>query len=188
MNTNNNSSWVYSEKRKQYYYSPLGKPFFNFTNPDVVSAFTEVIKFYISQGASGIRIRNVPYLLVDPSFEDETNIANTPGFNHFQYGFFVHSKTENLPAIGKLLTIWKNIVRNLTKDGPFMVKEELQKLESYKVENKLIIDLPIKTHLFEKSNVSSIVNSLNHTYNVDNIEWPLWKVRVCTISIKQVEI
>lgn len=184
MNTNSNSSWIYSEKRKQYYYAPLGRPFFNFSNPDVISAFTEVIKFYILQGASGIRIRNVPYLLVDPSFEDEKNIANTPGFNHFQYGFFIHSKTENLPAIGNLLSIWKNIVRNLTKDGPFMVKEELQKLESYKVENKLVIDLPIKTHLFEKSNVSFIVNSLNHTYNVDNIEWPLWKVRRFTTTVK----
>lgn len=153
----------------------MEKPLLNFSNTNVIAEFGNVIKYFVSKGISGIRLRNVPYILVDPSFEDE-DIASTPGFNLVDYKFYTHFKTENRPEIGRLLKVWKDIVRNLTTDGPLMVTDELTKLESYKVDNKVVVDLPLKTHIFEKSNVSFIVNNLNHTYNIDNIEWPLWKV------------
>lgn len=161
---------------KQFYYAPFEKPFLNFSNDKVISEFTKIIKYYVSEGVSGVRLRNVPYLLVDPNFEDEKNIAKTPGYHHHQYGFYTNTKTENIPTLGKLLNIWRNVVRNLTVDGPFMATDELSKLESYKIDNKLVIDLPLKTHVFEKPNVKFIVSNLNHTYNIDNIEWPLYKV------------
>lgn len=130
----------------------------------------------MSKGVSGLQLRNVPYLLVDSSFDDEKIIANSKDFHLLEYGFYIHSKTENRPEIGELLNIWKNILRNVSQDGPFMVKEELTKLERYKVDGKLIIDLPLKSHSFEKLIGNSVVNYFNHTYNIDNIEWPLWKV------------
>lgn len=174
---------MYSENRQQSYYAPFEKPFLNFHNEDVIAEFTKVITYFVSQGVSGVRLRKVPYLLVDPNFENETVIANTQLYKHSQYGFYTHTKTENLPGIGKVLNIWKNIVKNLTVDGPLMAKEELPKLDSYKIDNKLVLDLPLDTHTFVKSNASFIVNNLNHKFDIDNVEWPLWKVSESCITL-----
>ncbi|CAG9813697.1 unnamed protein product, partial [Phaedon cochleariae] len=125
---------------------------------------------------SGVRLRNAHVLLVDPKFEDETDFSNTAGLIHTQHGFYLHSKTENAPDLGRLLSGWRSIVANKTADGLLMVAEELGKVQSYKVDDRLAVDLPLKAHMFDRMNVSEIVNNLNHTFNVDNIEWPLWKV------------
>lgn len=142
----------------------------------MIAEFSDVIKNLVSQGISGIRVRNVPYLLVNSSFENENIASHKHGFNHVQYGFYTHSKTENLPGIGLVLNVWKKVLRNLTTDGPLMVNEELLKLDSYKVVDRLVVDLPVKEHIFEKPNATFIAQSLNYTFNIDNIEWPLWKV------------
>ncbi|KAG5882578.1 hypothetical protein JTB14_030127 [Gonioctena quinquepunctata] len=189
MDKNNKSSWKYSSNRKQFYYAPLDKKQLNFNNASVIDEFSVVIKKFFDQGAAGIRIRNAPILLVDGKFEDESpNPVSVGTFHNTQYGFYLHSKTENLPALGKLLSDWKKVVRNKTVDGPLMVTEELEKVQSYQVNDSLVVDLPVKTHSFDKANVSDIVNNLNHTFNVDNIKWPLWKINSSVLPSDVVDI
>lgn len=178
LNVNNQSSWKYSDRRKEFYYSPLDVPHLNFRNENVTEEFSKIIEKFLGHGASGIRIRNAPLLLVDSKFENEKGIANVAGFDHTQYGFYTHSKTENLPELAPLLKKWRKVVRNKTENGPFMVAEELTSTEAFKINDSFVVDLPLQAHVFSKQNlvVSEIVNSLNHTFSIENIEWPLWKV------------
>nr|XP_023014843.1 neutral and basic amino acid transport protein rBAT [Leptinotarsa decemlineata] len=187
---NDNSSWHYSEKRQEYYYAPLNKKILNFRNASVVAEFSAVINKFLGFGASGIRLRNAPILLVDEKYEDETpDQSNAEHSAIKQYGFYLHSKTENLPELGDLLKTWKKIVRNKTVDGPLMVADELVKVQSYHAkDNLLAVDLPVKTHSFDKRNVSDIVNNLNYTFNVDNVEWPLWKINSTSLPSDVVDI
>lgn len=177
-NINNESSWKYSENRKQFYYAPTGKPHLNFRNPNVTFEFIKIIKKIINSGASGIRLRNAHLLLTDAKFEDElpSQIPNNNKFSLGQYGFYSHTKTENLPELGLLLNEWRKVVKDNTENGPFMVANHLGNPDSYRVNNTLVVDLPIYYHLFAKPtvNVTDLVNSLNYILNIDNIKWPLW--------------
>lgn len=170
--------WKYNETRNQFLYAPLRSPLLNFRSENVISEFTKVIKNFVALGASGIRLRNAQFLLVDPEFRDESPSYKGVGEFHLgQYGFNSHDKTEHLPELGTLLYTWRKILKNATEDGPFMVQEDLKShINSYKVNESLIIDLPLKTGMFDKNNVSEILNNLNYTLRIDNIDWPLWKV------------
>ncbi|KAJ8925930.1 hypothetical protein NQ315_009782 [Exocentrus adspersus] len=177
LNINNQPSWTYSDIRKEFYYSPFNKPHLNFNNPNVTDTFSDVIRKFLSFGVEGVRIRNAPFLLVDQEFKDES-MASVAGYDHAQYGFYTHSRTQNLPGLGPLLKQWRAVVRNKTEDGPFMVKEELLKPDVYRVHTALVVDLPVQARAFTKPNtsVTEIINNLNHTFNIENIEWPLWVV------------
>ncbi|CAH1110767.1 unnamed protein product [Psylliodes chrysocephalus] len=185
---NNNSSWIFSPKRNQYYYAPLLKPHLNFRNQIVVKEFGEVMKRFIKYGASGFRIRNGPLLLVDPKFEDETLITKKVGVDVGEPGFFIPSKTLNVPDLKKLFLNWKEIVRNVTEDGLLMVAEELGKVQSYQENNTLVVDLPLLQNIFAKPNVKAIVQKLNQTFKFDNIKWPLWKEKSSSLPSDVVTI
>jgi solute carrier family 3 protein 2 len=174
----NTSSWTYSESRKEFYYSPQGRPQLNFRNPNVTDEFAKVIKKFLGYGASGVRLRGAPYLLADGKFEDEIILQNAPGCFMTDYCSYSHSKTENLLELSTLLKEWRVVVKNMTENGPFMVADDLSNIEAYKVNNSFIVDLPLQSHLFHKSNanVTNIVQMLNSTFNINNITWPLWKI------------
>lgn len=174
---------MYSSKRKEFYYAPLSKPLLNFRNQNVTNEFVKVIKLFADKGAAGFVLKNVAWLLADTKFEDEA-INNNPKLGNFgmmDYDFYTHTKTENLPELGSLLGKWRKVVKNLTLSGPFMVKEELHNVNSYRDEKQsLMVDLPVQGHVLSKQsiNVSDLVNSLNISFNADNVAWPLWKVSV----------
>ncbi|XP_019873780.1 uncharacterized protein LOC109601911 [Aethina tumida] len=182
----NESSWVYSSKRKEFYYAPLSKPLLNFRNQNVTNEFVKVIKLFADKGAAGFVLKNVAWLLADTKFEDEA-INNNPKLGNFgmmDYDFYTHTKTENLPELGSLLGKWRKAVKNLTLSGPFMVKEELHNVNSYRDEKQsLMVDLPVQGHVLSKQsiNVSDLVNSLNISFNADNVAWPLWKVNATAV-------
>lgn len=58
-----------------------------------------------------------------------------------------------------------------------MVANHLGNPDSYRVNNTLVVDLPVYSHLFAKPvvNVTDLVNSLNYILTIDDIKWPLWK-------------
>ncbi|CAG9860566.1 unnamed protein product [Phyllotreta striolata] len=185
---NNTSSWVYSPKRNQYYYAPLSAPHLNFRNPAVAEEFAGVVKKFAKLGASGVRVRNAPLLLVDPNFEEETLITNKVGINIGEPGFFVPSKTRDLPDVGSLLFNWNKVVKNVTEGGPLMIDEEISKINSYTVFKNVVVDLPLLVNVFSKPNVTAIVQKLNETFKVDNIKWPLWKENNSSLPSDVVEI
>ncbi|KAL3288510.1 hypothetical protein HHI36_002951 [Cryptolaemus montrouzieri] len=133
----NESSWKFSTIRKEFYYAPEGWPQLNFRNENVTQEFVKVLRKFAEKGAKGFRIRDAHILLVDPHFEDQlpdnSQEAKEKGYFLTDYGFYVHSKTENLLELGPLLNDWRKVVKNLTDNGPFMVKNVVNKVESYKV-------------------------------------------------------
>lgn len=178
LNVQNKSSWLFSQSRREFYYAPTGNAHLNLRNSDVVEAFSNVIKKFVGFGANGIRLRKVPLLLADSSFGDEIPIHATPGYELRTYGLYAHTKTENLLELGPLLQQWNVIVKNLTDNGPFMIDEDLNNIEAYKVNSSYVVDLPSQSHLFSKPNTSvfDLMKVLTATFKSDNITWPAWKV------------
>lgn len=174
----NKTSWVFSRIRREYYYAPTGKAQLNLRNSDVVEAFSKVINKFVGFGANGVRLRNVSLLLADSSFDNEITNPSPRVGDLTTYGFYAHTKTENLLELGPLLQQWKVIVKNLTDNGPFMIDEDLNNIEAYKVNNSYVVDLPSQSYLFSKPNSSvfDLMKVLNATFKSDNITWPAWKV------------
>lgn len=175
---NNISSWKYSEVRREFYYSPFEKPHLNFRKRSVVQEFNNAIERFLVANVSGIRLRNAAFLLVDSSFQnEELQFSASPSLDLTNYGFFKHSKTENIPDIGFLLKEWRTLIRNKTTDGPLMIAHDLEQIDSYKFNESLVVDMPLQSRIFSKPvlSVNQTANSLNQTFNIDNIEWPLWK-------------
>ncbi|XP_025829202.1 maltase A1 isoform X2 [Agrilus planipennis] len=174
----NRSSWVYSEVRKEFYYAPQSAPHLNFRNPNVIREFTNVLVGLIDKGARGIRLHGAPYLLVDLNFADEAIIA-PEGFYHTEYGFYSHTKTENLHEIGPIIKQWRDVIRNKTENGaPLILAEDLNTLEPFKVNGSLIIDLPRHSKLFNSSrklSSSLLHNDLKSTFTLLEHNWPLWE-------------
>ena len=70
------SNWSYDPVRKQYFWHRFfhHQPDLNYDNPEVQDAMLETVKFWIDQGADGIRVDAPPYL-----FEREgTSCENLP--------------------------------------------------------------------------------------------------------------
>ncbi|RZC39205.1 neutral and basic amino acid transport protein rBAT [Asbolus verrucosus] len=177
LTVDNNSSWIYSDKKEEFYYAPSGKPQLNFRNQKVIEIFSSVLKKFLEYGIGGIRLRGVPFLLVDPLFRNEEMDSKATSHVLTEYEFYKHAKTENLDELGELLKQWRIIVKNKTENGPFMAAEDLRKIEAYKVNNSLVVDLPVQSHLCAKPNlnVTDIVNVVTSIFNFSEITWPLWK-------------
>ncbi|KAK9877573.1 hypothetical protein WA026_018677 [Henosepilachna vigintioctopunctata] len=176
----NESSWKYSTVRKEFYYAPEGWPQLNFRNKNVTEEFSKVLKTFIDKGAKGFRIRDAHILLVDANFENQTpdnsKEVKEKGYFLTDYGFYVHSKTESLDELGPVLKNWRNIVKNLTNNGVFMVKNILDKMEAYKVDGSFVVDLPAQSNVFNKPlfEAEKVVHSLEHIFKTQRIDWPLW--------------
>ncbi|KAF5297103.1 hypothetical protein FQA39_LY02683 [Lamprigera yunnana] len=174
----NSSSWKYSEKLQKFYLSPEDDPQLNFSNPKVVNEFSNILYDFIHSGAKGIRLTGAPYLLVDDSLKDE-RISHFFGFGLTDYGFYTHTNTEYLPGLGILLKQWRNIVKNNTDGGPFMLSESLKDLDVFKVNNTLMIDLPLQARVFSSNKqltAQQINNDINNVFLfLENKYWPLWQ-------------
>lgn len=138
-----------------------------------------MIERFLAVNVSGISLRNAAFLLVDPTFTDEEvdGSANS-GLTLTHYGFYKHSKTENVLGLSVLLKRWRTLIRTKTEAGPLMISEELAKVESYKLNDSLVVDMPLQSHIFSKPtlSVNETAYSLNYTFNINAIEWPLWEV------------
>ncbi|KAF5308625.1 hypothetical protein FQR65_LT18022 [Abscondita terminalis] len=174
----NLSSWKFSTKRKQFYLSPDETPQLNFSNPKLIDEFSKVLHRFLDAGAKGIRLTGAPYLLVDKNFKDE-RITNIVGFGLTDYGFYKHIYTEYLPELGIVLKPWHDIVKNKTEGGPFMLSENLKTLDVFKVNNSLIIDLPLQSRVFSSNKqltAEQIDADVNSTFLfLENKYWPLWQ-------------
>lgn len=177
----NETSWKFSSIRKAFYYAPEGWPQLNFRNENVTQEFANVLRKFAEKGAKGFRIRDAHILFVDPQFKDQepdkSNEAPEKGYFLNDYGFYVHSKTEHLPELGSLLKNWRKVVKNITNNGPFMVKNTLEKIEVYKVNGSLVVDLPAQNNIFHKTVFESekIAHSLEYIIKTQGVQWPLWR-------------
>ncbi|XP_044747101.1 neutral and basic amino acid transport protein rBAT isoform X2 [Coccinella septempunctata] len=176
----NESSWKFSAIRKEFYYAPEGWPQLNFRNDNVTEEFASVLKKFSDKGARGFRIRDAHLLLVDPQFKDQepdkSNEVTEKGYFLNDYGFYVHSKTENLLELGPLLKKWRKVAKNVTNNGPFMVKNIGEKVEAYKVNGVFVVDLPAHVNIFHKAvfEPEKIVHTLEYIFKTLQFQWPLW--------------
>lgn len=133
---NNKSAWIKSPTKNLYYYYTTeddDTPQLNFRNSSVVEEFTKVLTSLLDFGAKGIRLVGVPRLLVDESLTDEViDTTKTSDLTHESYGFYKHSKTENLEELGPLIKRWRRIVKDNSGDGVLFLKENLKKLSPYR--------------------------------------------------------
>lgn len=144
--------------------------------------FTIVVTKFLNAGANGIRLSKAPYLLVDKDFANE-NVGNSVNFTIGQYNFYNHHKTKDQQDLGPLLKTWRDIVKNKTESGPFMIAEDLTTLEPYKVNGSLIIDLPRHSQVFKEKMVSGIQikMAVDSAYRILEKKWGLWEVRACKL-------
>lgn len=179
---NNKSAWIKSPTRNLYYYYTTENddtPQLNFRNTSVIEEFTKVLTNLLELGVKGVRLVGIPRLLVDESFADESidTTKTSSGLTHESYGFYKHSKTENLDELGPLVKVWRKILKNKTENGVLLLKENLEKLSPYKVNGSLVIDLPKQTEVFEDvSNANELLVKLNATLEQLKGTWPLWNV------------
>ncbi|KAI4469053.1 alpha-amylase family member [Holotrichia oblita] len=170
------SAWKYSDVRKQFYYAPFGKPWLNYRDPKVKEEFSRVITKFLDAGARGLRLTRAPYLLVDPDFADE-NVGDVGNAAVGQYNFYSHHKTKDQPDLGSLLKSWRDIVKNKTEDGLLMLREDLDNLQSYKVNVSLSIDLPRHSQVFNDKLTSGIQikKAIDSAQQILEGRWALWK-------------
>lgn len=175
---NNKSSWLYSTIRKEFYFAPEAWPQLNFRNEKIIAEFNKAMRSFAEKGAKGFRINDAATLLVDSDFDDQpaSQSFDAIKYVHTEYGFYVHSKTEDLPELGPLLKQFRLVAKNCTENGPFMIGNKIKKIESYKVQNKLVIDLPVAT-LFQASefNTEHVIKVFDYVFKVQGFSWPLWK-------------
>lgn len=148
----------------------------------MIDEFSTVLNNFLSAGVKGVRLRGSPSLLVNENFQNESIDTSTHGFMHLDYGFYTHTQTEYLDELGPVLKKWRDIVKEKSDNGPFMLAEELKTLEPFKVNSSLIIDLPQRSHVFapyKQLSASQLRSDLNGVFAfLENKYWALWKV--CT--------
>ncbi|XP_045537704.1 4F2 cell-surface antigen heavy chain isoform X2 [Papilio machaon] len=114
ISTQDEPAWSYSERRKQFYLHQLAtdQADLNFTNPEVVRRFDEVLKLWMEAGAHGIRLVNARYLLVNSSLSEEQpeRGAMSLGATHSQHAYWQHRHSRDLPTLLPLLQHWAHLV------------------------------------------------------------------------------
>uniref|UniRef100_A0A023EYE6 alpha-glucosidase n=1 Tax=Triatoma infestans TaxID=30076 RepID=A0A023EYE6_TRIIF len=113
LSVNGGSAWTWNEHRKQYYLHQFAEtqPDLNFRNPEVIEYFSEVLKWWLDLGLSGIHVDKVDFLFESLNYTDET-ISNNPGTVHDEYDFYRHTNTRDLPELVGVIKQWAAVVKN----------------------------------------------------------------------------
>ncbi|XP_013171043.1 PREDICTED: uncharacterized protein LOC106120286 isoform X1 [Papilio xuthus] len=108
------SAWSYSERRKQFYLHQLSREQadLNFTNPEVVRRFDDVLKLWMQAGAYGVRLMDARYLVVNSSLAEEQpeRSGAALGATHSQHAYWQHRHSRDQPALLPLLQHWAHLV------------------------------------------------------------------------------
>ncbi|XP_077300428.1 CD98 heavy chain isoform X2 [Arctopsyche grandis] len=184
VSTLNEPAWTYSAVRKQFYLHQFSEntPDLNFNNPTVVKEFDSVIKFWIENGASGVRLSKTAHLLVDIDFGNETKTAHTVGPTLNEYAFYTHDKTTNQKGLAEILAHWKAIVQDNTEgQGLLTLKEDLEVLDSFTYNNTVVVDLPRLAvgkarQPSTEHTAKTLQQSLQNVFNLLGASsWPSWQ-------------
>ena len=117
------SAWEWDEETEEYYLHTFekGQPDLNWRNPEVVSAMTGVLRFWMDRGVDGFRV-DVPYHMF--KHEDLLDEPASPNFRpevHGEYESLLHVHSAWLPEsfamMGKFVEVLKEY------EHKFMVSE-----------------------------------------------------------------
>ncbi|KAK0090929.1 hypothetical protein PV326_003990 [Microctonus aethiopoides] len=182
LSVNGGSAWTFNTQRGQFYLHQFNQtqPDFNFHNPLVVEEFSDILSFWLNRGVSGFRLGSTQYLTEDPARQNEQSSATPADPAEYQYLMHVHTKDREDNA--KILTQWREIVTNITKNnGLFALKDDIASdtLAVYN-ENKRLIDLPQSSQFLATANAGitarALQNGISNWISGVNVTWPSWDV------------
>lgn len=118
------STWEYDETTKQYYYHVFYKqqPDLNWANRDVRKAMHDVVRFWLSHGASGFRLDATPYLFEDPTWPHDPAVDSGPPVGLKPYN-------SNLPANHQALRELRKAVDSFPGDPVLLGENAISSFE-----------------------------------------------------------
>ena len=120
------SCWTFDSKTEQYYYHfhLHQQPDLNWRNPDVVREMTSICEFWIDQGAAGLRLDAINYLVEDLALRNNPIVEELPLYlqNIFQFNQLpVH--TINHPGNHQLLKTLRQGLTDRCGNAPLLIGE-----------------------------------------------------------------
>ncbi|XP_035742845.1 neutral and basic amino acid transport protein rBAT-like isoform X1 [Vespa mandarinia] len=188
LSVNGGSAWEWNEQRGQYYLHQFNKfqPDLNFSNPQVVGEFENILKHWLKLGINGFRLANTQYLTEDPILRDES--LSTIPTETDNYQSLVHVYTRDRPKNVAVLTKWQEIVYNETKgQGLFTLQDDIGAdiLEVYN--EKKALSLPQNSQFLTTANASInatiLYKGIKQWINISS--WPGWDVNGEQYSLRQ---
>lgn len=119
ISTVNMPAWSESDVRNEFYLHQYEshQPDLNFTNPEVVKQFDNVLIKWMQAGVAGVRLYKARQLLVNGSFPDEP-ISTTHSVGLDEYQSLQHRYTSDQPGLDDLLQHWAHIVDSHAVEEP----------------------------------------------------------------------
>lgn len=117
------SAWTRDPASGQYYYHVFlpQQPDLNWTNPHVVSAMHDVMRFWLRHGVAGFRLDATPYLLEDPTW------PNDPDPDHGAVGLKPYNAGQ--PGNHALLRGLRKVVDAAPGDAMLLGENSVAKIE-----------------------------------------------------------
>ncbi|XP_023311175.1 maltase A1-like [Anoplophora glabripennis] len=131
------SAWTFNKKRQQYYYHQyaIQQPDLNYSNPKVVEAMKDVMRYWLDFGVDGFRVDAVPYLSEDPEFKDEPLIDGCIVTS--RRNCLNHVYTKDLPPTYDIIYEFRKVVDDFTEtnkvDTRVMMTEAYTAIEKQKL-------------------------------------------------------
>lgn len=119
------SAWTKCNKTGQYYLHQFSEfqPDLNFSNPEVIEAFIEILRFWLDRGVDGFRIDAIAFLLEDPQLRDEPiNPNHDQDCDKDCQDYLNHIYTRNYVGIHNVIRGWRQVL-NSYPGNRFMVGE-----------------------------------------------------------------
>ncbi|CAB3248652.1 unnamed protein product [Arctia plantaginis] len=161
--------WTFNTERNAYYLHQYGvnQPDLNFTNERVVQEFDKVIRSWMKAGAAGVRLNKARLLLVNSTLPEEhiaTGKGMTPGLIHYNYNFWQHKHTMDLPLLDVLLTRWAGVVDSVTEtpgEAVFTLAEEGEQKELFMIRNLSSLRPPMTAPLSVAGDLTKLAADMN---------------------------
>lgn len=183
----NGSAWLWNEKRSEYFLHQFreNEPDLNFRDLNVIDQMKEVVRFWMEQQVDGFYIRDVPLLVEDQQFRDDTLIS--PSSN--DYASYTHNYTrdlsESFDIIGEIFVSTLNRYPSPNGEKVVLMGELNEKLAS---DNKWLQMYQLLTsnglyNLPSKFSGSELHIEIERMLNISNIDyvdspgvWPMWNL------------
>ena len=127
-----NSAWTKCNMTGQYYLHQFSEfqPDLNYSNPEVVEAVKNVLRFWLKRGVDGFRIDAVAHLLEDPQLQDEpVNPNHGQDCDMNCYDYLIHNHTRNYNGIHDIIRGWRQVLESYPGNR-FMVGEAYESIDT----------------------------------------------------------
>ena len=114
------SMWQYDNRTNQFYLHQflVEQPDLNYTNPEVVEASRDILRFWLGKGVDGFRIDAIKHVYENPKLPDEVPDPNyRPGVDP-PYSSLIHNETTDFPPLHWLNRQWRLVFDEYSKTKP----------------------------------------------------------------------